>query len=71
LIDHAPDATWTTSIALTDNNKLWIWDSPWEDPYSIFLKMFLSTISGGLIGYVAGIVLAAYLPINNKKKRKT
>ena|SRR5215216_2743766 len=56
-IDHAPDATWTVSLALTTINKLWIWDSPWEAPDTEMLNMAISTFVGTAIGFSIGFFL--------------
>ena len=67
---HAPDATHTVSLALTNNNKLWIWDQDYEDPFSILIKMQIATITGGLIGYLTGILIVAYNSPKRKGKKK-
>lgn len=66
LIDHAPDATWTTSLAVTDNQELWIWDQPWEDPFSIMINIFWITI----VSLVIGILIGVFFLIFNTTKRK-
>jgi hypothetical protein len=66
---HAPDATYTVSLALTEDNTLWIWDNPYIDPFTVMINVILSTIAGGLIGYIIGIVLVTYIPANKKRRK--
>ncbi len=63
---HAPDATWTVSLALSDNGKLWIWNRPWVDPYTILIGMSLSTILGGMVGFLAGALFLTAQKIKEK-----
>jgi len=67
---HAPDATHTVSLPLTSDNKLWVWDQDYEDPFSIMISLILSTIGGGLVGYITGVFLAAFIPFKKKRKKK-
>ena len=69
-IDHAADATWTTSVALTTNNKLWIWDQPYEDPFSVIINMFSVVIVSTIIGFFTGIFFLVFNPKKRKGKRK-
>jgi len=67
---HAADATWTVSLALTNDNKLWIWDNPMIDPFTVVTRAIASMIAGGLIGYLTGIIIVAYNPPKRKGKKK-
>ncbi len=63
---HAPDATWTVSLALTLSKTLWIWDKPWESPYTVSASLVLSIIIGLSIGLLTGIFFITF----NSSKRK-
>jgi hypothetical protein len=63
------ESPWTSSLALTSKNKLWVWNKPWESPYTVLFYMASSTIIGGLIGYLTGIFLAAFSPSKRKGKQ--
>jgi hypothetical protein len=65
---HAPDATYTVSLALTNNNELWIWDQPYEDPFSVIISIFSVTAIGAVFGLFAGIFFLIFSP--SKRKRK-
>ena len=56
--DYAADATWIVSLALTEDNKLWIWQQPWESPYNVLFEMYLSTICGAIAGVLIGVLWA-------------
>ncbi len=60
----------TSSLVLTDKNKLWIWNKPWVDSFTVMISLISSTIAGGLIGYLAGIIIVAYNPPKRKGKKK-
>lgn len=65
-IDRVPDATWITSVALTEDHQLWIWDQPWKDPFSTIIGMFSITVGGTASGSLIGI----YFLIVSATKRK-
>lgn len=52
-----PDANWKTSLALTENGDLWIWQKPWVGPDSIFLGMIFSALLGAFIGFLVGSLI--------------
>jgi hypothetical protein len=54
----AADAAWKVSLALADNNKLWIWDQPWVSPYTEMSSIFASMVIGAIIGILVGILLS-------------
>jgi hypothetical protein len=56
LIEHAADATWTTSLVLSENNKLWIWDSSYESPYTVLTNIVVLVIVGAVIGLFTTIL---------------
>jgi len=53
----ASDASSTTSLALTDDNRLWFWDRPAYGPYTLDSKYFLFTVSGTALG----ILIATFI----------
>jgi ABC-type phosphate/phosphonate transport system permease subunit len=54
----APDAYSRTSLALTSDNTLWVWEKQMVDPFTILLGMMFSTAVGTLIGLFLGLFLA-------------
>lgn len=57
----AADASpWTVSLALTDDNKLWIWDKPWESPYTVLSVVVSSAVIGIMIGLFACIFFLGF-----------
>jgi hypothetical protein len=54
---HAPDATWTVSLALTNAGDLWIWDQPWESPYTVVPNITGLMIAGAVTGIFIGLAL--------------
>lgn len=67
-LDHTADATWISSIALTEDQTLWVWDQPWQDPFSVMMSMFLATIVSTVIGVFAGMFFLLYGAIKRKGK---
>ncbi len=51
------ESLWTTSLALSDNNKLWIWNKPWESPYTELSNMAVMMFVGAVIGFSIGFFL--------------
>jgi hypothetical protein len=43
------------SLALTEDNKSWIWQKPWESPYNVLADMVGATLISAIIGLVIGI----------------
>lgn len=54
----APDAHAKTSLALTSDSRLWIWEKPMVDPFTILFGMMLTTGVGAVFGFFLGIFLA-------------
>jgi len=65
---HAPDATYTVSLALTSDNKLWIWDNPYRDPFSVMTNILLVTIVSTVIGFFTGLFSLAFSPTKGKHR---
>src|SRR5574341_1000335 len=61
------ESPWTTSLALTDNNKLWIWDKSWKSPYTELVGMVSSMFLGGMIGFLAGALFLGFQKIKENK----
>lgn len=56
------EALWTTSLALTNNDKLWIWNKAWIPPDTMLLSIVASTIFGLIIGLLVGLFLIQKSP---------
>jgi hypothetical protein len=54
----APDTNSRTSLALTSDHRLWVWDKPMVDPFTIILGMMFATVVGSIIGLLLGVILA-------------
>jgi hypothetical protein len=53
----APDAYYRISLALTSDGKLWIWEKPMVDPFTIVIQMIISTVVGAIAGFLVGLFL--------------
>ena len=53
----APDPYYRVSLALTSDGRLWIWEKPMVDPFTILFQMMFSTLAGGIIGFLVGLFL--------------
>ncbi len=60
------ESPWTTSLALTENNKLWIWDKPWESPYTALSAIASCVVIGIIIGLFVGILLLGSQTVKEK-----
>lgn len=49
---------WVVSLALTDNNELWIWQKPWDFPNTILAYKVFITFIGLSIGLIVDTVIA-------------
>ena len=52
------ESPWMVSLALTVDQKLWIWQKPWESPYNVLADMVGATLVSAVIGFVIGVVWA-------------
>ena len=48
------EVPWITSLALTDNHQLWIWDKPWFSQGTQLFNFVLSIALGAMIGILLG-----------------
>ena len=48
------ESPWMVSLALTEDNKLWIWQKPWDSPYNVLAYMAFSIFGGAIIGLLIG-----------------
>ena len=53
----APDAYHTVSVALTSDDRLWIWEKPMVDPITVVMQMIFSTVTGTIVGFLVGLFL--------------
>ena len=44
------------SLVLTDKNELWVWDNPWESPYTVMENIATSVCVGGFIGFIVSLL---------------
>jgi hypothetical protein len=52
------ESPWTVSLALTEDQDLWIWQKPWDSPYNVFAKIVGTIFFGAIFGLVTGIFWA-------------
>ncbi len=48
------ESPWIVSLALTEDNRLWIWQKPWDSPYNVLAYMAFSIFGGAIIGLLIG-----------------
>jgi len=53
----APDAYHRVSLVLTSDGRLWIWEKPMVDPFTIMIQMMFSTVVGAIFGFLIGLFL--------------
>ena len=53
----AADAYYGVSLALTSDGRLWIWEKPMVDPFSVVIGMMFSTAVGAIVGFLVGLFL--------------
>jgi len=49
------ESPWMVSLALTEDQKLWIWQKPWNSPYNELAGMVGATFFSAIIGLVIGV----------------
>lgn len=64
------ESFYTTSLALTNKNKLWIWNKPWKTPNTTFTFFIQATIVGAIIGIFVGLFLTERSKEPSLKKEK-
>ncbi len=50
------ESLWTTSLALTDNGSLWIWNKPWDSPYNELSGVIFVIVLSVLFGIITSII---------------
>ena len=49
------ESPWMVSLALTEDQKLWIWQKPWESPYNVLVDMLGVTFISAILGFGIGV----------------
>ena len=52
------ESPWKVSLALTEDQNLWIWQKPWDSPYNVLAKIVGAIFLSAIFGLVVGIFWA-------------
>lgn len=51
------ESLYMVSLGLDDRQELWIWDQPWESPYTVMAEMISAIFCGSMTGFILSLLL--------------